>query len=101
MANATEARRFPQAAGAARRGLDNGVMGIVMPHACRYRGRSVRAGAETEVSAGAIALGAAPGPHYGMRSASTGDAAKALTVVMLETRTAIAAGLGVDVLLIG
>jgi hypothetical protein len=36
-----------------------------------------------------------------MRSASTGDAAKALTVVMLETRTAIAAGLGVDVLLIG
>jgi hypothetical protein len=65
------------------------------------RGRSVRAGAETEVSAGAIALGAAPGPHYGMRSASTGDAAKALTVVMLETRTAIAAGLGVDVLLIG
>jgi hypothetical protein len=100
MANATEARRFPQAAGAARRGLEQRRDGH-RHAACRYRGRSVRAGAETEVSAGAIALGAAPGPHYGMRSASTGDAAKALTVVMLETRTAIAAGLGVDVLLIG
>ena len=52
------------------------------------------------------------GPHYGLRSASTGDAAKALnaanlTVVMLETPTAIAnadaiaAVPGVDVLLIG
>ena len=52
------------------------------------------------------------GPHYGQRSASTGDAAKALnaanlTVVMLETPTAItnadaiAAAPGVDVLLIG
>ena len=52
------------------------------------------------------------GPHYGLRSASTGDAATALnaanlTVVMLETPTAIAnadeiaAVPGVDVLLIG
>jgi len=52
------------------------------------------------------------GPHYGLRSASTGDAAKALnesnlTVVMLETPAAIAnaeeiaAVPGVDVLLIG
>ena len=52
------------------------------------------------------------GPHYGLRSASTGEAAKALnaanlTVVMLETPTAIAnadaiaAVPGVDVLLIG
>ncbi|HTW73103.1 MAG TPA: aldolase/citrate lyase family protein, partial [Acetobacteraceae bacterium] len=52
------------------------------------------------------------GPHYGLCSASTGEAAKALnaanlTVVMLETPTAIenadsiAAVPGVDVLLIG
>ena len=52
------------------------------------------------------------GPHYSLRSASTGEAAKALnaanlTVVMLETPTAIAnadeiaAVPGVDVLLIG
>jgi 2-keto-3-deoxy-L-rhamnonate aldolase RhmA len=52
------------------------------------------------------------GPHYGLRSASTGEAAEALnaanlTVVMLETPTAIAnadqiaAVPGVDVLLIG
>jgi len=52
------------------------------------------------------------GPHYGLRTASTGDAATALnaanlTVVMLETPTAIAnadaiaAVPGVDVLLIG
>jgi 2-keto-3-deoxy-L-rhamnonate aldolase RhmA len=52
------------------------------------------------------------GPHYGLRSASSGEAASALnaanlTVVMLETPTAIAnaeeiaAVPGVDVLLIG
>jgi 2-keto-3-deoxy-L-rhamnonate aldolase RhmA len=52
------------------------------------------------------------GPHYGLRSVSTGEAAQALnaanlTVVMLETPTAIdnaeeiAAVPGVDVLLIG
>src|SRR5260370_9978772 len=52
------------------------------------------------------------GPHYGLRSASTGEAAQALnaanlTIVMLETPTAIAnaeeiaAVPGVDVLLIG
>jgi 4-hydroxy-2-oxoheptanedioate aldolase len=52
------------------------------------------------------------GPHYGLRSASTGDAAAALnaanlTVVMLETPTAIANAAeiatvpGIDVLLIG
>src|SRR5215472_8807698 len=52
------------------------------------------------------------GPHYGLRSASSGEAAAALnaanlTIVMLETPTAIAnaeviaAVPGIDVLLIG
>ena len=95
----------------ATRALDNGALGIVMPH--------VDTAAEaTEVvnrlkypPVGHRSMGGI-GPHYGLRSVSTGEAAQALnaanlTVVMLETPTAIenaeeiAAVPGVDVLLIG
>jgi len=95
----------------ATRALDNGAMGIVMPHV------------DTEAEArevveklkyppvGHRSMGGT-GPHYSLRSASSGEAAKALnaanlTVVMLETPTAIANAdaiasvPGVDVLLIG
>jgi 2-keto-3-deoxy-L-rhamnonate aldolase RhmA len=95
----------------ATRALDNGALGIVMPH--------VDSAAEaTEVvrrlkypPVGHRSMGGI-GPHYGLRSASSGEAAAALnavnlTIVMLETPTAIknaaeiAAVPGVDVLLIG
>jgi 4-hydroxy-2-oxoheptanedioate aldolase len=95
----------------ATRALDNGVLGIVMPHVdtaeearevvnrLKYPPRGHR-------SMGGI------GPHYSLRQASSADAAAALnaanlTVVMLETPKAIAnadeiaAVPGVDVLLIG
>jgi len=95
----------------ATRALDNGVLGIVVPHV------------DTAVEAKAIvdrlkyppvghrSMGGI-GPHYGLRSVPVGEAAEALnvanlTVVMLETPTAIenadaiAAVPGIDVLLIG
>ena len=91
--------------------LDNGALGIVMPH--------VDSAAEAHEVVeklkyppiGHRSMGGT-GPHYSLRSASTGDAAMALnaanlTVVMLETPKAIAnaeeiaAVPGVDVLLIG
>jgi 2-keto-3-deoxy-L-rhamnonate aldolase RhmA len=95
----------------ATRALDNGVLGIVMPHV------DSAAEAREVVSrlkyppAGHRSMGGI-GPHYGLRSASSGEAAAALnaanlTVVMLETPSAIenaaeiAAVPGVDVLLIG
>jgi len=95
----------------ATRVLDNGALGIVMPHV------DTAAEAHEVVQklkyppVGHRSMGGI-GPHYSLRSASTGDAAKALnaanlTVVMLETPTAIgnadeiAAVPGVDVLLIG
>jgi len=95
----------------ATRALDNGAMGIVVPHIdtaaeareCVERLKYPPVGHR---SMGGI------GPHDGLRNASVGDAAKALnaanlTVVMLETPKAIenadeiAAVPGVDVLLIG
>src|SRR6202012_96138 len=95
----------------ATRALDNGALGIVMP--------PVETAAEArEVvtrlkypPVGHRSMGGI-GPHYGLRAASSGEAASALnaanlTVVMLETPTAIrnaaeiAAVPGVDVLLIG
>ena len=95
----------------ATRALDNGALGIVMPHVdtadeAREVVQKLKYPPVGHRSMGGI------GPHYGLRSASTGDAAKALnaanlTVVMLETPTAIAnaeaiaAVPGVDVLLIG
>ncbi len=95
----------------ATRVLDNGALGIVMPHVdsadeAREVVEKLKYPPIGHRSMGGI------GPHYSLRSASTGDAAKALnaanlTVVMLETPTAIAnadeiaAVPGVDVLLIG
>ena len=95
----------------ATRALDNGCLGIVMPHVdtaaeAREVVEKLKYPPVGHRSMGGI------GPHYGLRNASTGDAAKALnaanlTVVMLETPTAIAnaeeiaAVPGVDVLLIG
>src|SRR5580698_5117197 len=95
----------------ATRVLDNGALGIVMPHVdtaaeAREVVQKLKYPPIGHRSMGGI------GPHYSLRSASTGDAAKALnaanlTVVMLETPTAIAnaeeiaAVPGVDVLLIG
>ena len=95
----------------ATRALDNGALGIVIPH--------VDTGAEArEVvdrlkypPVGHRSMGGI-GPHYGLRAVSTGEAAQALnaanlTIVMLETPTAIenaaeiAAVPGVDILLIG
>src|SRR5271154_1977709 len=91
--------------------LDNGALGIVVPHVdtaeeAREVVQKLKYPPVGHRSMGGI------GPHYGLRSASTGDAAAALnaatlTVVMLETPTAIenadaiAAVPGVDVLLIG
>ncbi len=95
----------------ATRALDNGALGIVMPH--------VDTGAEAREVVNRLkyppighrSMGGI-GPHYGLRSVSTGEAAQALnaanlTIVMLETPTAIenaaeiAAVPGIDVLLIG
>src|SRR3954449_12441834 len=95
----------------ATRALDNGAMGIVMPHV------DTAAEAREVVEKlkyppiGHRSVGGW-GPHYQLQKFSTGDAVKALnaanlTVVMLETPTAIAnaaeiaAVPGVDVLLIG
>jgi 4-hydroxy-2-oxoheptanedioate aldolase len=95
----------------ATRALDNGAMGIVMPHV------DTAAEAREVVEklkyppVGHRSMGGT-GPHYDLRDVSVGDAAKALnaanlTVVMLETPTAIANAAeiasvpGVDVLLIG
>jgi 4-hydroxy-2-oxoheptanedioate aldolase len=95
----------------ATRALDNGALGIVMPHV------DTAAEAIEVVSrlkyppVGHRSMGGI-GPHYGLRSVATGEAAQALnaanlTIVMLETPTAIAnaaeiaAVPGVDVLLIG
>ena len=95
----------------ATRALDNGALGIVVPHVdtaaeAREVVEKLKYPPVGHRSMGGI------GPHYSLRSASTGDAAKVLnaanlTVVMLETPTAIAnadeiaAVAGVDVLLIG
>lgn len=95
----------------ATRALDNGTLGIVVPHV------DTAAEAREVVSklkyppVGHRSMGGI-GPHYQLGKSSTADAARALndanlTVVMLETPTAIAnaeeiaAVPGVDVLLIG
>ncbi len=95
----------------ATRALDNGAMGIVMPHVdtaaeAREVVEKLKYPPIGHRSMGGI------GPHYGLRTMSVGDAAKALnaanlTIVMLETPIAIANAAeiasvpGVDVLLIG
>ncbi len=95
----------------ATRALDNGALGIVMPHVDTAEEAREVVSKLKYPPVGHRSMGGI-GPHYGLRSASTGEAAKALnaanlTVVMLETPTAIAnaeaiaAVPGVDVLLIG
>jgi 2-keto-3-deoxy-L-rhamnonate aldolase RhmA len=95
----------------ATRALDNGALGIVMPHVetaaeARQVVEKLKYPPVGHRSMGGI------GPHYALRSTSTGEAARVLnaanlTVVMLETPAAIAhaeeiaAVPGVDVLLIG
>jgi 2-keto-3-deoxy-L-rhamnonate aldolase RhmA len=95
----------------ATRALDNGVLGIVMPHVDSAAEAREVVDRLKYPPMGHRSMGGI-GPHYGLRSASSAEAASALnaanmTIVMLETPTAIAnaeeiaAVPGVDVLLIG
>ena len=95
----------------ATRALDNGTLGIVMPHVDTAAEAKEVVNRLKYPPIGHRSMGGI-GPHYGLRSASSGEAAAALnaanlTIVMLETPTAIAnaeeiaAVPGVDVLLIG
>ena len=95
----------------ATRALDNGALGIVMPHVDSAAEAKEVVNRLKYPPVGHRSMGGI-GPHYGLRSASSGEAASALnaanlTIVMLETPTAIgnaaeiAAVPGVDVLLIG
>ena len=95
----------------ATRALDNGALGIVMPHVDSAAEAREVVNRLKYPPVGHRSMGGI-GPHYGLRSASSGEAAAALnaanlTIVMLETPTAIgnakeiAAVPGVDVLLIG
>jgi 4-hydroxy-2-oxoheptanedioate aldolase len=95
----------------ATRALDNGVLGIVMPHVDTAEEAREVVNRLKYPPMGHRSMGGI-GPHYGLRQASSGEAAAALnaanlTVVMLETPRAIenaaeiAAVPGVDVLLIG
>ena len=91
--------------------LDNGVLGIVVPHVDTADEAREVVQKLKYPPVGHRSMGGT-GPHYSLRATSTGEAAKALnaanlTVVMLETPTAIenageiAAVAGIDVLLIG
>ncbi len=95
----------------ATRALDNGALGIVMPHVDTAAEARKVVDRLKYPPVGHRSMGGT-GPHYGLRSASSGEAASTLntanlTIVMLETPTAIknaaeiAAVPGVDVLLIG
>ena len=95
----------------ATRALDNGALGIVMPHVDTAAEAREVVDRLKYPPVGHRSMGGI-GPHYGLRSASSGEAASALnaanlTIVMLETPTAIdnaaeiASVPGVDVLLIG
>jgi 2-keto-3-deoxy-L-rhamnonate aldolase RhmA len=95
----------------ATRALDNGVLGIVVPHVDTAAEAREVVNRLKYPPLGHRSMGGI-GPHYGLRTASTGEAAEALntanlTVVMLETPTAIAnadeiaAVPGIDVLLMG
>src|SRR5438309_8515362 len=95
----------------ATRALDNGALGIVVPHVDTAAEAKEVVNRLKYPPVGHRSMGGI-GPHYGLRSVSTGEAAQALnaanlTVVMMETPTAIenaeeiAAVPGVDVVLIG
>jgi 2-keto-3-deoxy-L-rhamnonate aldolase RhmA len=91
--------------------LDNGALGIVIPHVDTAEEAREVVQKLKYPPVGHRSIGGT-GPHYGLRSLKVGDAAKAmnestLVVVMLETPRAIenveaiAAVPGIDVLLIG
>jgi 2-keto-3-deoxy-L-rhamnonate aldolase RhmA len=95
----------------ATRALDNGVLGIVVPHVDSAEEAREVVNRLKYPPLGHRSMGGI-GPHYGLRTASVGEAAAALnaanlTVVMIETPQAvanaeeIAAVPGIDVLLIG
>jgi 4-hydroxy-2-oxoheptanedioate aldolase len=95
----------------ATRALDNGVLGIVVPHVDTAEEAREIVDRLKYPPIGHRSMGGI-GPHYGLRSASSHEAAVALnaanlTVVMVETPTAIenaaeiAAVPGIDVLLMG
>jgi 2-keto-3-deoxy-L-rhamnonate aldolase RhmA len=95
----------------ATRALDNGALGIVMPHVDSAAEAREVVNRLKYPPLGHRSMGGV-GPHYGLRAAPSGEAAAALnaanlTIVMLETPAAIAnaeeiaAVPGVDVLLIG
>jgi 4-hydroxy-2-oxoheptanedioate aldolase len=95
----------------ATRALDNGALGIVMPHVDTAAEAKEVVDRLKYPPIGHRSMGGI-GPHYGLRTASTGEAAQALnaanlTIVMVETPTAIknaeaiAAVPGIDALLIG
>jgi 4-hydroxy-2-oxoheptanedioate aldolase len=95
----------------ATRALDNGVLGIVVPHVDTAAEAREVVDRLKYPPIGHRSMGGV-GPHYDLRSASSVEAASALnaanlTVVMLETPTAIAnadaiaAVPGIDVLLMG
>ena len=95
----------------ATRALDNGALGIVIPHVDSAAEAREVVNRLKYPPVGHRSMGGV-GPHYDLRSASSSEAAAALnasnlTIVMLETPTAIAnaeeiaAVPGIDVLLIG
>ena len=78
----------------ATRALDNGALGIVMPHVDTADEAREVVNRLKYPPVGHRSMGGI-GPHYGLRSASSSEAAGALnaanlTIVMLETPTAIA-----------
>jgi 4-hydroxy-2-oxoheptanedioate aldolase len=95
----------------ATRALDNGVLGIVIPHVDTAAEAREIVNRLKYPPIGHRSMGGI-GPHYGLRSASSAEAATALnaanlTIVMLETPAAIAnadeiaAVPGIDILLMG
>ena len=95
----------------ATRALDNGVLGIVVPHVDTAEEAREVVDRLKYPPLGHRSMGGI-GPHYGLRAASSGEAAAALnaanlTIVMIETpkavenAAAIAAVPGIDVLLMG
>jgi 2-keto-3-deoxy-L-rhamnonate aldolase RhmA len=95
----------------ATRALDNGVLGIVVPHVDTEEEAREVVNRLKYPPVGHRSMGGI-GPHYGLRAAKSAEAAEALntanlTIVMIETPTAvanadaIAAVPGIDVLLMG
>jgi 2-keto-3-deoxy-L-rhamnonate aldolase RhmA len=84
----------------ATRALDNGALGIVMPHVDTAAEAKAVVDRLKYPPVGHRSMGGI-GPHYGLRSATSGEAAQALnaanlTIVMLETPTAIVLLIGTN-----